>query len=79
MGEYLWETVGKANRVINGTQMETLIPLDILGLKKDSVVSIDFKWVDNIQETGETRDLTINGDCAPNDRYNYRAIFSKNP
>ena len=78
-GEYHWETVGKANRIINGTQMETLIPLDILGLKKDSVVSIDFKWADNIQETGETRDLTINGDCAPNDRYNYRAIFSKNP
>jgi hypothetical protein len=37
--------------------------------------AIDFKWADNIQQTGDWSDFTINGDAAPNDRYNYRAIF----
>ena len=37
--------------------------------------TIDFKWADNIQQTGEWSDFTINGDAAPNDRYNYRAKF----
>ena len=43
-----------------------------LGVTKLPAV-IDFKWVDNLQETGEWGDLTVNGDAAPNDRYNYRA------
>jgi hypothetical protein len=35
--------------------------------------TIDFKWADNIQQTGEWSDFTLNGDAAPNDRFNYRA------
>jgi len=29
----------------------------------------------NAQQTGEWSDFTLNGDAAPNDRYNYRALF----
>ena len=57
--------------------MEIEIPLEILKLDSETLQYVDFKWADNIQETGEARDLTINGDVAPNDRYNYRAIFRK--
>ena len=35
--------------------------------------AIDFKWADNIRQTGEASDFTLNGDAAPNDRFNYRA------
>ena len=37
--------------------------------------AIDFKWADNIQQTGDWTDFTINGDAAPNDRFNYRATL----
>ena len=38
-------------------------------------VTIDFKWTDSIHQTGEWSDFTLNGDAAPNDRFNYRAKF----
>ena len=37
--------------------------------------AIDFKWADNLQQTGDWSDFTLNGDAAPNDRYNFRANF----
>jgi len=36
---------------------------------------LDFKWSDNIRQTGEAADFTLHGDSAPNDRYNYRARY----
>ena len=77
IGQYCWENITSVKRCINGTQMEIEIPLEILKLDSETLQYVDFKWADNIQETGEARDLTINGDVAPNDRYNYRAIFRK--
>ena len=41
--------------------------------------TLDFKWADNIQQTGEWSDFTLNGDAAPNDRCNFRAIFNIPP
>ena len=38
--------------------------------------TLDFKWADNIQQTGEASDFTLNGDAAPNDRFNYRAVWA---
>jgi hypothetical protein len=37
---------------------------------------LDFKWADNIQQTGEAADFTLHGDSAPNDRFNYPARYS---
>ncbi|MGI6347195.1 MAG: family 43 glycosylhydrolase [Limisphaerales bacterium] len=74
-GSYHWTTKAKISRVINGTQMELSIPLNLLGLDEKSLKRIDFKWADNILETGQPKDFTVNGDVAPNDRYNYRALF----
>lgn len=34
---------------------------------------VDFKWTDNCYEKGDWTDFTLNGDAAPNDRFNYRA------
>ena len=38
-----------------------------------AMLALEFKWADNIQQTGEWSDFTLNGDSAPNDRFNYRA------
>jgi alpha-L-fucosidase len=34
-----------------------------------------FGFKDNIQQTGDWSDFTLNGDAAPNDRFNFRAKF----
>ena len=60
-----------------GNEMEISIPRAVFG--NDPLPSaIDFKWADNIQQTGDWSDFTINGDTAPNDRFNYRASFADN-
>ncbi len=44
-----------------------------LGLTAGDVpVNFDFKWADNCLATGAWADFTLNGDAAPNDRFNYR-------
>lgn len=35
-------------------------------------LKIDFKWADNIQKDGDIMEFTVNGDSAPNGRFNYR-------
>ena len=56
----------------HGNELELAIPRPALGLKAPPA-EIDFKWADNIQQTGEASDFTLHGDVAPNDRFNYRA------
>jgi hypothetical protein len=55
-----------------GAQLELAIPRSALGLDR-LPAAVEFKWADNIQQTGEWSDFTLNGDAAPNDRFNYRA------
>jgi hypothetical protein len=56
--------------------MELSIPRALLG-KGSLLAAIDFKWADHIEQSGDWSDFTLNGDAAPNDRYNYRARFVK--
>ena len=35
--------------------------------------AFEFKWADNVKNTGDEWDFMLNGDSAPNDRFNYRA------
>jgi hypothetical protein len=49
------------------------IPRSALGLgdlKKP--LDFEFKWADNIQADGDIMEFTVNGDAAPNGRFNYR-------
>lgn len=55
-----------------GNEMELAVPRALLGLPADAA-SIDFKWADNCHQLGDWSDFTLNGDTAPNDRFNYRA------
>ena len=58
-----------------GRELELAIPRAALGLTT-LPAHLDFKWADNIRQTGEWSDFTLNGDAAPNDRFNYRAKFA---
>jgi len=63
---------------VAGNELELAIPITaITGGNAKLPELMRFKWADNIQQTGEWSDFTINGDVAPNDRYNYRAVFAE--
>jgi len=47
--------------------------LNALGASRSRAV-LEFKWADNIQQTSDWSDFTLNGDAAPDDRFNYRAV-----
>ena len=52
--------------------MEMAIPRSLLGT---SIDKIDFRWADHCFAKGDWTDFTLNGDAAPDDRFNYRAIL----
>jgi hypothetical protein len=71
-GGYHWDKPAQIPLRITGNELELAIPRTALGLTQ-LPIQFDFKWADNIRQTGEASDFTENGDCAPNDRFNFRA------
>ena len=72
-GAYRWQRLGSVSFRVSGAEMELSVPRRMMGLA-DSV--FDFKWADNCvldASKADWSDFTINGDAAPNDRFNYRA------
>ena len=74
-GAYAWGEPVEIASAAAGKQQELAIPVSALGFKT-APRSIDFKWADGIAESGEWSDFTLNGDAAPNDRFNYQAVFA---
>lgn len=72
---YHWGNPKRVALRCAGNELELAIPLSVLGGKLPAW--IDFKWADNLQQTGDWSDFTLNGDAAPNDRFNYRAAFKQ--
>ncbi len=66
-----WVKICDIPYAVNGNKMELSIPLNEIGCKKD-IGQIDFKWADNPADLNNIIDLCINGDTAPNRRFNYR-------
>ena len=56
--------------------MELAIDRNLLGLKDDSFV-LDFKWADNPAAELIDPIAFIEGDAAPNRRFNYRYIWKR--
>jgi len=48
------------------------LPRTALGVKT-LPATINFKWADHCFAKGDWTDFTLNGDAAPNDRFNFRA------
>jgi len=77
-GKFEWGSPVEVGYRAAGSELELAIPRAALGLGEGKA-TIDFKWADNLQQTGDWSDFTLNGDAAPNDRFNYRAILSVIP
>ena len=57
-------------------RLELTIPRHLLNLTEDKF-TFDFKWADNPTELADPISLCTDGDTAPNRRFNYRVIWSK--
>ena len=73
-GQYAWGDPVEIPCQAAGSEIEIAIPIALLG-PAQKTATVDFKWADNLQQTGHWSDFTLNGDAAPNDRFNYRARF----
>lgn len=71
-GTYQWAPVTHVRYAVHGSEMELAIPRSALGIKT-LPATIDFKWADHCFSRGDWTDFTLNGDAAPDDRFNYRA------
>jgi hypothetical protein len=68
-----WERVSEVRYHVEGNQLEMAIPRSALGLDDlGKPLDIEFKWADNMQADGDIMEFTVNGDAAPNGRFNYR-------
>lgn len=74
-GRYAWSPVGTAPFRAAGADLELAVSWSALGMRKPPA-RLDFKWADGIRQSGDWSDLTLNGDVAPNDRFNYRALLT---
>ena len=75
-GEYQWAETAQVRYRASGKELVVAIPRSALGITRLPVV-IDFKWADNCYAKGDWTDFILNGDAAPDDRFNYRAILAK--
>lgn len=71
-GGWNWTQVGAVPYRVTGNKLELRIPKSFIGLGSGSSVALDFHWADNIQRTDDIAQFFINGDSAPNRRFNYR-------
>ena len=71
-----WMEVSELNYHYAGNELEIEIPRRLLNISQDQFV-IDFKWSDNPGELDDPISLCLEGDTAPNRRFNYRLIWKK--
>lgn len=67
--QYLWRPVMKVKFVVSACEMHFSLPKRLLSVKEGR---FDFKWADNIPDSPDILDFIIQGDVAPNGRFNYR-------
>lgn len=75
-GRYQWQPIGQVRFTVRGSEFMAAIPRALLGIKT-LPAAIDFKWADHCTQKGDWTDFTLNGDAAPNDRFNYRATLKR--
>lgn len=74
-GENRWGTPVQVPYRMAGNELELSIPRKALGAT--ALEAIDFKWLDNAGPLEDPIAFTLHGDAAPNDRFNYRAVFAQ--
>jgi len=71
-----WEPAGAAEYRVNGNGMELAVPRALVG-EAEGAPAFDFHWADNIKSFDDVSELGVNGDSAPNRRWNYRYAVGK--
>ena len=66
-----WRPVGDVEYRVAGNELEVALPRRLLGLPAEEAVRLTFKWADNIQRDDDVAEFTVNGDTAPNARFQY--------
>jgi hypothetical protein len=66
-----WKKTGTTSYRVNGNGMELAVPRELVG-QAETAPAFDFHWADNIQGFNDISELGVNGDSAPNRRWNYR-------
>jgi len=67
-----WKIQAKNAYKMRKNKMEIRIPRSVLGYSEKDRITFDFHWADNIQNTNNIKEFAVNGDSAPNRRFNYR-------
>ena len=71
-----WKEVADLAMRYTDNHIELAVPRQLLNLAEDKFI-LDFKWADNPEELADPISLCLNGDTAPNRRFNYRLIWNK--
>ncbi len=71
-----WAEVARLPYRYAGNALELAVPRRRLGLAGNAF-SFDFHWCDNPQSLDDPISLCINGDSAPNRRFNYRCLWRR--
>lgn len=71
-----WVFVADISMRYAENKIELAIPRNLLNLPTEEF-TLDFKWADNPAELKDPISLCLNGDTAPNRRFNYRLIWNK--
>ena len=66
-----WKSVGQGTYTVHDTTLKLNIPRKTIKEHK-GIPAFDFHWADNIQKIGSVADFGVDGDSAPNRRWNYR-------
>jgi hypothetical protein len=72
----LWKELARVNYRYAGHGMELSLPRKTLGLT-ETAFTFDFKWSDHPANMDDIISLCVNGDAAPNRRFNYRFIWNE--
>mgnify|MGYP005763886593 CR=1 FL=1 len=71
-----WIKVANVVFRYQGNKLMISVPRKVLGLEGNSF-AFDFKWSDNTADLNDPISLCLNGDTAPNRRFNYRCIWNR--
>jgi hypothetical protein len=71
-GGWNWQPRGEVRMQVRGNEIELVLRRTDIGLMNPSKpLRFTFKWADNPQLNGDIMAFTLNGDAAPNNRFDY--------
>lgn len=78
-GKWAWRSVAAVQYRVEGNRLMIQVPRAAIG-QAGHHPAFDFHWADNIGDSGDISEFFLNGDSAPNRRFNYRyAAFTPGP